>query len=265
MIYLDHNSTTPVDDTVLDAMLPYFRENFGNAASRNHPFGTTAKSAVSQSRKEIASYLIASLSLSKAPSESAINTLERLTLTNEDLYNDASLGLGVMADKVSISNRSLGQEILNKRIEKIRSTTDQKVINTELSSIGNMGFKEAKPFLEEKLRDPSPETQVNALKAMRRIPGEEITQLYLNLLNSESSQELKEQASYFLSQRNLGSDDLTKLEKAMFEKVSPQTKYNLIKSYIKQANEKDAKIIISKLLKTEKSTNLKKWLESKYH
>tara|TARA_Y100000768_G_scaffold384170_1_gene367682 strand:+ start:380 stop:1549 length:1170 start_codon:yes stop_codon:yes gene_type:complete len=57
MIYLDNNSTTPVDDNVLDAMLPYFRENFGNAASRNHPFGITAKSAVSQSRKDIASYI----------------------------------------------------------------------------------------------------------------------------------------------------------------------------------------------------------------
>jgi cysteine desulfurase len=57
MIYLDHNSTTPVDENVLEVMLPYFRENFGNAASRNHPFGVTAKSAVNLSRKQIASYI----------------------------------------------------------------------------------------------------------------------------------------------------------------------------------------------------------------
>ena len=51
----------------------------------------------------------------------------------------------------------------------------------------------------------------------------------------------------------------------MFQDISSQTKYNLIKSYLKQASEKDAKIIITKLLKTEKSKDLKNWLESKYH
>ncbi|MCU1280459.1 MAG: cysteine desulfurase, partial [bacterium] len=35
-IFMDNHSTTPVDPRVLDAMLPYFREDFGNAASRNH-------------------------------------------------------------------------------------------------------------------------------------------------------------------------------------------------------------------------------------
>lgn len=57
MVYLDHNSTTPVDEDVLKAMLPYFRENFGNAASRNHSFGISAESAVKESRKQIASFI----------------------------------------------------------------------------------------------------------------------------------------------------------------------------------------------------------------
>ncbi len=53
-IYMDHNATTPVDPRVLDAMLPYLRESFGNAASRNHPFGWSAEKAVGQARGQAA-------------------------------------------------------------------------------------------------------------------------------------------------------------------------------------------------------------------
>jgi cysteine desulfurase len=56
-IYLDHHATTPLDPRVLEAMMPFFTERFGNAASKNHAFGREAHRAVEAAREVLASFI----------------------------------------------------------------------------------------------------------------------------------------------------------------------------------------------------------------
>jgi cysteine desulfurase len=56
-IYLDHHATTPLDKRVLDEMMPYFSEKFGNASSLDHPFGYDASVAVEEAREKIANVI----------------------------------------------------------------------------------------------------------------------------------------------------------------------------------------------------------------
>ena len=56
-IYLDYNATTPVDKGVLEKMLPFFSENFGNSASRSHLFGWTAQESVENAREQVANLI----------------------------------------------------------------------------------------------------------------------------------------------------------------------------------------------------------------
>ena len=57
-VYLDYNATTPLDERVLEAMLPFLRQEYGNASSR-HDLGTRARKAVNRAREQVAALILA--------------------------------------------------------------------------------------------------------------------------------------------------------------------------------------------------------------
>ncbi len=59
-VYMDYSATTPCDPRVVERMLPFFNETFGNAASRSHSFGWTAEAAVDEAREHVAALIHAS-------------------------------------------------------------------------------------------------------------------------------------------------------------------------------------------------------------
>ena len=56
-IYMDYGATTPVDQRVVDAMIPWLREHFGNPASRSHAWGWEAEAAVEKAREQVAALI----------------------------------------------------------------------------------------------------------------------------------------------------------------------------------------------------------------
>jgi len=84
-IYMDYHATTPVDPRVLEQMLPYFTEKFGNAASRNHSFGWTAEAAVEKAREQVANKLGNPKFVAGAPAEIVETERARLAEAEEAL------------------------------------------------------------------------------------------------------------------------------------------------------------------------------------
>ena len=114
-VYLDNNATTPMDPRVLETMIPYFTEHFGNAASRNHPFGWEAEEAVDYAREQVAKLI-------GADPQALIFTSGATEGDNLELY-------GVYEMYASIVNHI------------ISATTDHKAVFDTFTHIENMGGK----------------------------------------------------------------------------------------------------------------------------
>ena len=114
-IYLDHHATTPVDPRVLDEMMPYFTEHFGNAASLDHPYGYDASVAVQKSRESIAAAIGASM--------------DEIIFTSGATESDNLAIIGVM------------KKYSDKRDHLITCTTEHKAVLDTARHLESEGFK----------------------------------------------------------------------------------------------------------------------------
>ena len=101
-VYLDYSATTPIDPRVVEAMLPYLTEKFGNPASRSHQYGWDAEAAVENARAEVAALVNADPGKPITVSPTGLNakgaTGEVLTADKVNAYNTFAAP-GVVAPK----------------------------------------------------------------------------------------------------------------------------------------------------------------------
>lgn len=114
-IYLDYNSTTPVDPRVLDEMLPYFTDKFGNASSINHTFGWEAEEAVEIARERVADLIGAT--------------------ANEITFSSGA------TEAVNLAIRGIARANPDKRNHIITCATEHKVVLDTCESLEGEGFK----------------------------------------------------------------------------------------------------------------------------
>jgi hypothetical protein len=93
-IFMDSNSTTPVDPRVLEAMIPYFTEKFGHPGSRNHSFGWEAEGGMEQAREQLARLSVG---------ERLVRELEQLAV---DLDQDRRAGREVHVGRALLGHQA---------------------------------------------------------------------------------------------------------------------------------------------------------------
>ncbi|MBM4777661.1 MAG: IscS subfamily cysteine desulfurase [Archangiaceae bacterium] len=140
-IFMDYHSTTPMDPRVLEAMKPYFVEDFGNAASRNHAFGWKAEAAVEKARKQIAALIGASdkeLVFTSGATESnnlAIKGVVEFYKDKGDHIITVSTEHKAVLDTCKRLERQRLDRIDELKIQRLMELTDRDVTTEELATL----------------------------------------------------------------------------------------------------------------------------------